>query len=50
VTLIAGARAGKTALTMQLAIDAVRLTASLRAVVCNIEMPPETLLDGSLPG
>jgi replicative DNA helicase len=49
VTLLGGAPAtGKTALTMQLLVDALRMTATLRAVVCNVEMPPATLLDRQL--
>jgi len=49
VTLIGGAPgAGKTALTMQFAIDALRLTPTLRVLVCNVEMPPATLLDRQL--
>ncbi len=49
VTLIGGApAAGKTALSMQLLIDALRLTPNLRAVVCNVEMPPAVLLDRQL--
>jgi replicative DNA helicase len=49
VTLVGGPPgAGKTALTMQWVIDALRLTDSLRALVCNIEMPPSVLLDRQL--
>jgi replicative DNA helicase len=49
VTLIGGAPgAGKTAFTMQAAVDALRLTADLRAAVCNVEMPPAVLLDRQL--
>ena len=49
VTLIGGAPgAGKTAFTMQCAVDALRLTESLRVLVCNIEMPPAVLLDRQL--
>lgn len=49
VTLIGGAPgAGKTAFTMQAVVDALRLTATLKAVVCNIEMPPRVLLDRQL--
>jgi replicative DNA helicase len=49
VTLVGGAPgAGKTAFSMQLLVDALRLTPSLRAVVCNIEMPPPVLLDRQL--
>ena len=49
VTLFGGAPgAGKTAFTMQAVVDALRLTPELRAVVCNIEMPPAVLLDRQL--
>jgi replicative DNA helicase len=49
VTLIGGAPgAGKTALTMQLVVDALRLTPTLRALVCNVEMSPPVLLDRQL--
>jgi replicative DNA helicase len=49
VSLIGGARgAGKTAFTMQCLVDALRLTPTLRAVVCNVEMPPAVLLDRQL--
>jgi replicative DNA helicase len=49
VTLIGGAPgAGKTAFSMQCIVDALRLTPALRAVICNIEMPPEVLLDRQL--
>lgn len=49
VTLFGGAPgAGKTAFTMQAVVDALRLTSTLRAVVCNIEMPPAVLLDRQL--
>lgn len=49
VTLIGGAPgAGKTAFTMQAVVDALRLTEELRAVICNIEMPPAVLLDRQL--
>lgn len=49
VSLIGGAPgAGKTAFTMQCVVDALRLTPTLRAVVCNIEMPPGVLLDRQL--
>lgn len=49
VTLIGGAPgAGKTAFAMQAVVDALRLTPTLRAVVCNIEMPPSVLLDRQL--
>lgn len=49
VTLIGGAPgAGKTAFTMQAVIDALRLTPTLRVLVCNIEMTPAVLLDRQL--
>jgi len=49
VTLIGGAPgAGKTAFTMQATLDALRLTPTLRALVCNIEMPPPVLFDRQL--
>lgn len=49
ITLIGGAPgAGKTAFVMQAVIDALRLSPGLHAVVCNIEMPPEVLLDRQL--
>ena len=49
VTLIGGAPgAGKTAFTMQAVIDALRLTPTLRVLVCNIEMSAAVLLDRQL--
>jgi len=49
VTLIGGAPgAGKTALTMQWAVDALRLDGGLYVLVCNVEMAPRTLLDRQL--
>jgi replicative DNA helicase len=49
VTLIGGAPdAGKSAFVMQLLIDALRMTPELRAIVCNVEMPPSVLLDRQL--
>jgi replicative DNA helicase len=49
VWLLGGAPgAGKSALSIQLLLDALRLTPNLRAVVCNIEMPPAVLLDRQL--
>lgn len=49
ITLIGGAPgSGKTAFIMQSVVDALRLSPKLRAVVCNIEMPPEVLLDRQL--
>ena len=49
MTLFGGAPgAGKTAFTMQAAVDALRLTPTLRALVCNAEMPSKVLLDRQL--
>lgn len=49
ITLIGGAPgSGKTAFVMQCVVDALRLSPELRAVVCNIEMPAEVLLDRQL--
>ena len=49
VLLFGGAPgAGKSAFTMQAVVDALRLTPDLRAVVCNVEMPPAVLLDRQL--
>jgi len=49
VTLFGGSPgAGKTAFTMQATCDALRLTPDLRALVCNVEMPPSVLLDRQL--
>jgi replicative DNA helicase len=49
VVLIGGAPgAGKTALTMQLLIDALMITPGLKALVCNVEMSPGALLDRQL--
>jgi replicative DNA helicase len=49
VTLIGGAPgAGKTALVMQWVLDALTMTADLRAIVCNVEMSPNVLLDRQL--
>jgi replicative DNA helicase len=49
VTLIGGAPAqGKTALSMQWVTDALMLTPGLKALVCNVEMGPDTLLDRQL--
>jgi replicative DNA helicase len=49
VTLIGGAPgAGKTAFVMQGVVDALRLSPTLKAVVCNVEMPAEVLLDRQL--
>lgn len=49
VTLFGGAPgAGKTAFVMQGIIDALRRTSDLRALVCNIEMPPNVLIERQL--
>lgn len=49
VTLQGGAPGqGKTALTMQLTVDALRLNPDLRACVCNVEMSVDALLDRQL--
>jgi len=49
VTLLGGAPgAGKTAFVMQLTVDALRMTPTLRALVCNVEMSPRVLLDRQL--
>jgi replicative DNA helicase len=49
VTLFGGAPgAGKTAFVMQAVVDALRLTPTLRALVCCVEMPPPVLLDRQL--
>jgi len=49
VTLLGGAPgAGKTALVMQWVIDGLRLNEGLRALVCNVEMSPSTLLNRQL--
>lgn len=49
ISLFGGAPgAGKTAFVMQCVFDALRLTPTLRAVVCNIEMGPPVLLDRQL--
>ncbi len=49
VILLGGAPgAGKTALAMQLLIDALRLTPKLRGLCCSVEMPPAVLLDRQL--
>jgi len=40
--------AGKTAFTMQLCIDALRLTPALRVLVCNVECSPAVLLNRQL--
>jgi replicative DNA helicase len=49
ITLIGGAPgAGKTAFVMQSVVDALRLTEDLQAVVCNVEMTAEVLLERQL--
>jgi replicative DNA helicase len=49
VSLLGGAPGtGKTALVMQLVVDALRRTPDLKALVCNVEMPPSVLLDRQL--
>jgi replicative DNA helicase len=49
VLLIGGAPGeGKTAFTMQVTVDGLRLNPELRAVVCNVEMSPTVLLDRQL--
>jgi replicative DNA helicase len=49
VTLFGGAPGqGKTALTMQMVVDALILMPSLKGLVCNVEMSPSTLLDRQL--
>jgi replicative DNA helicase len=49
VSLIGGAPGtGKTALVMQCVLDALRLTPTLRVVVCNVEMSPAVLLERQL--
>ncbi len=39
---------GKTAFVMQLIVDALRHTPTLKALVANVEMPPASLLDQQL--
>jgi len=49
VNLLGGAPgSGKTALSMQFVVDALRLTPTLRALVCNVESSPKVLLDRQL--
>ncbi len=49
ITLLGGAPgSGKTAFIMQCVVDSLRLNPTLRAVICNIEMPAEVLLDRQL--
>jgi replicative DNA helicase len=49
VLLLGGAPgAGKSAFTMQCVIDALRMTPTLRALVCSVEMTPAVLMDRQL--
>jgi replicative DNA helicase len=49
VTLIGGAPSvGKSALVMQMAVDGLMASPSLRALMCSVEMSPATLLDRQL--
>ncbi len=49
VLLLGGAPgAGKSAFTMQAVVDALRMTPTLRALVCNVEMTPTVLMDRQL--
>jgi replicative DNA helicase len=49
VTLLGGAPGGgKTALVMQLIVEALFLTPTLKCLVCNVEMSPGVLLDRQL--
>jgi replicative DNA helicase len=49
VVLIGGAPgAGKSGLVMQMVVDALMMTPNLKALVCNVEMSPGTLLDRQL--
>jgi replicative DNA helicase len=49
VTLLGGPPGdGKTAFTMQMVIDALRLTPTVRALVANVEMPAQVLMDRQL--
>src|SRR4051794_22732824 len=49
VTLFGGAPgSGKTAFIMQAVVDALRLTPTMRALVCNIEMSTTVLLERQL--
>jgi replicative DNA helicase len=46
VLLLGGAPgAGKTAFVMQAAVDALRITPTLRVLVCNVEMPAGVLIE-----
>jgi len=49
VLLLGGAPgAGKSAFTMQAVVDALRITPTLRALICNVEMTPAVLMDRQL--
>ncbi len=49
VLLLGGAPgAGKSAFVMQCVVDALRITPTLRALVCNVEMTPSVLMDRQL--
>ena len=49
VLLLGGAPgAGKSAFVMQAVVDALRMTSTLRALVCNVEMTPPVLMDRQL--
>ena len=49
VSLIGGAPGqGKTALVMQWVLEALNLTPRLKALICNVEMPPTVLLERQL--
>ena len=49
ITLIGGAPGvGKTALAMSIVVEALRHSAGMRALVANVEMPPDALLDRQL--
>jgi len=49
VTLLGGQPGvGKTALGMQIVVDALRLNSGLKAIVANVEMPPDVLLERQL--
>jgi replicative DNA helicase len=49
VLLLGGAPgAGKSAFVMQCVVDALRMTPTLRALVCSVEMTPTVLLDRQL--
>src|SRR5262245_8256195 len=49
LVLLGGApAAGKTAFAMQSVLDALRLTPGIKALVCNVEMSPQVLLERQL--